>query len=150
MCQWWANRNPWAGYRMGPSPTPHVPHNPPNRGVNKPPFEIAAKSATIDWEHHVQSLSGLIIIVVMTLFCSWQCSKVSIIPITNFLWQRCIFTFTRGRHTFVFFRLWSAFDTLKTLFSRWFHKFVSLRCYSHNIMPAYVNSVCFFEHKDFV
>ena len=25
MCQWGANRNPWAGHRMGPSPTPTSP-----------------------------------------------------------------------------------------------------------------------------
>ena len=61
-----ANRNSCAGYRMGPSLTP-TPPNTPNRGVEKPPFEIAAKSATADCTHHVGWSSGLITIVVMTL-----------------------------------------------------------------------------------
>ena len=34
MCGWGANRNPWVGYRMAPSPIPHVPPN-PQTGVEK-------------------------------------------------------------------------------------------------------------------
>ena len=56
MCQWGANRNPWAGYRIGPSPTP----------MNPKPRDH--KSATTDrGAHHVGSSSGLITNVVMTL-----------------------------------------------------------------------------------
>ena len=32
MCQWGANRNPWAGYRMDSSLILHVRRNPPHRG----------------------------------------------------------------------------------------------------------------------
>ena len=40
MCQWGANRNIWAGYRMGPSPTPYVPPNAPNRVSNSVSFKF--------------------------------------------------------------------------------------------------------------
>ena len=36
MCKWWANRNPCAGYRITDH---HVPLTPPNRGVEKSPFQ---------------------------------------------------------------------------------------------------------------
>ena len=48
MCQWGANRNPWAYYRIDLPPDPNVTFNPPNRGVAKYPFEIAAKRLEID------------------------------------------------------------------------------------------------------
>ena len=35
-----ANRNPWAGYRMGPSPTTYVPRI-LKPGVEKSPFQIS-------------------------------------------------------------------------------------------------------------
>ena len=50
MCQWGSNMNPWVGYRMGPSQTPHLHTNQPNReggGVEKSPFEITAKQLTL-------------------------------------------------------------------------------------------------------
>ena len=41
MCQWGVDRNPWAGYRMGPSPTPYVSLNPQTGGDRKiPPFKF--------------------------------------------------------------------------------------------------------------
>ena len=40
MCQWGANRNPWAGYRMGPSPTPHAPLTPQTGGSKSPPLKL--------------------------------------------------------------------------------------------------------------
>ena len=46
MSQWGANRNPFAGYRMGVSQTPYPTK--PGRGVKKSPFEIAAKRLEID------------------------------------------------------------------------------------------------------
>ena len=55
MCQWGANRNPWARYRLSLSPSSK------RRGC---------KWATTDWAHHVGSSSGLITIVVMTLYVS--------------------------------------------------------------------------------
>ena len=51
MCQWEANGNPLAGYRMGVSPTNHVPLTPTpgaGGGVEKSPFEKAAKWLEID------------------------------------------------------------------------------------------------------
>ena len=62
--------NPWTGYRVGPSPTPTslLTLQTGGGGQKPPPFEIAAKSATTYWAHHVGSSRGLITIVVMTLF----------------------------------------------------------------------------------
>ena len=48
MCQWGANINPWAGYRVNPSPTPRVSPNPQTEGVEKSTFQIAAKLLEID------------------------------------------------------------------------------------------------------
>ena len=46
MCEWGANSNPWAGYRIGPSRPPRSPNSQTGgMGVEKSPFEIAAKSA---------------------------------------------------------------------------------------------------------
>ena len=45
MCQYGTNRN-LAGYRMGLTPTPR--HHNPKLGVEKPPFQIAAKRLKID------------------------------------------------------------------------------------------------------
>ena len=43
MCQWWANRNPLAGYRMGRFPTRHGPSSPhPQTGGRRSPFQISA------------------------------------------------------------------------------------------------------------
>ena len=56
MCYGEANTNQWAGYRIGPSPTPTYP---------KP---SGCKSATKGGAHHVGSSSGLITIVAMSLF----------------------------------------------------------------------------------
>ena len=48
MCQFGANRNQWAGYRISQSPTPTCPERREYRW------------ATTDWAHHVGSSSGLI------------------------------------------------------------------------------------------
>ena len=50
MCQWRANRNAWVGYRMS---------YPKLKGRN---------SVTTDWAHHLEPSSGLITIVVITLY----------------------------------------------------------------------------------
>ena len=47
MCQWGAIRNPLVGYRIGLSPTRASPPT-PNLGVEKSPFQIAAKRLEID------------------------------------------------------------------------------------------------------
>ena len=41
------------GLSSGPIPDPHTSPNLPNRWVEKPPFEFAAKSATADSANHV-------------------------------------------------------------------------------------------------
>ena len=70
MCKSGANRNPGASYRFCPTPPPPPSYNRGLGGlvVEKPPFEIASKSATTDWAHQLRSSGGLITIVVMTLF----------------------------------------------------------------------------------
>ena len=76
MCQWGDNRNPpVGGLSNGPIPNPHVPPNSPNRGSKN--FEIAAKSATRGWAHYVGSSSGLITIVVRTLYSNEDRQKQS-------------------------------------------------------------------------
>ena len=45
MCEWGANRNSWAGNRMGLSQTPRRPH--PQTGVQKTPFQISANQLEI-------------------------------------------------------------------------------------------------------
>ena len=42
MRQWGAYRNPWTGYQIGLSLTPDI-LLPPKSGVEKSPFEVAAK-----------------------------------------------------------------------------------------------------------
>ena len=53
MCQWGANIDPWAGYRMGLSQTPPIPNQ--AGGVKKSPFQIAAKRLEIDKNEHNRS-----------------------------------------------------------------------------------------------
>ena len=55
MCQWGANGNPWADYRMDPSPTPTYPKP---RGCNSSTTDLSTSCAVV---------GGLITIVVMTL-----------------------------------------------------------------------------------
>ena len=57
MCWWKANRNPMSGLPTE-SAQPCPPTYPKLRG---------RKSTTTDWAHHVESLTGLITIVMMTL-----------------------------------------------------------------------------------
>ena len=48
MCQWWANRNPRASYRMGPSQPPYGRPKPLNGGVKKSPFQIWTNQLEVD------------------------------------------------------------------------------------------------------
>ena len=43
MCKRGANLNPWAAYRMFPPPTPSLAPLVPKPGIEKYPFEVAAK-----------------------------------------------------------------------------------------------------------
>ena len=70
MCQYGTNRNPWAGYRMDPSPTAHVPLTPNPGGSKTLPFKLQPNRRP----HDVGLSSGLITIVVMTLCVMiWRC-----------------------------------------------------------------------------
>ena len=49
-----SHEEPMGGLSNGPIPDPHVPPtSPPNRGIEKSPFEISAKTATTDLARHV-------------------------------------------------------------------------------------------------
>ena len=48
MCQWGANRNPWASCRMWFSPTPHLPYPLLKRGVKKSSYQISAYHLEVD------------------------------------------------------------------------------------------------------
>ena len=47
MCQWGANRNPWAGYRMGLSRPPRSTSVPLQTGGRKVPFQFSAKQLEV-------------------------------------------------------------------------------------------------------
>ena len=63
MCQWGANRNLLAGYRMGPSVTPTASLT-PKPGVEKSPFQISANQLEIfenvNWTHYFR-IHGLVV-----------------------------------------------------------------------------------------